>query len=566
MITESGQTKDCSSELNMVLLGILTLTARFHPDLVRYVTHLQSSQHGQTRPRTSQPKKNPLAASDFFATVLTTALGPLRTAMDTITVERIQAFLMLGLFEWSQGHESAWMYIGVAVRMAKAMKLELDDQRMGLLEKQTSTPQQSRTGSAEIAIVRETRRRTMYSCFILDRLMGCTSGRTLSTPTETLRIQLPCSEMAFDLSLHVYTGFLRQPEGFVQPQMNDDSTLSQFIRLVDIWSDISMYISKGGREKEDLPPWDNRSRFYALRTKLDAFYNGLPDTFTLSRQNYYRHDNHQATNTYVSLHMLTSACQIVLNREYLPFMPLRCRGPQGPLDRTQPILNHAPDGFWKESAEEVFRASRNVIDLIELCKDKLPLSSLTAFSTWLAGYMAVYARHFPYMDLKQKVTSQQIVDLADTSNVLEEEMVGTACQALRRATAYLPAAQSYLDSLESTNRYFSQMRNPVAHNREAARSTGSLDDHMQRMDSAYRHSTSPTLQSMQPTLEEPFEPTASISKSQFYLPGIDDEPLEMETLELLRTDIEMIESQRISKVLNDLEGFSGAGKLRVTFK
>ncbi|GKU03218.1 transcription factor [Fusarium langsethiae] len=566
MISEPGQKKDYSSELNMVLLGILTLTARFHPDLVRYVTHLQNSQHGHVRPRTSQPKKNPVAASDFFATVLTTALGPLRTAMDTITVERVQAFLMLGLFEWSQGHESAWMYTVIAVRMAKIMKLELDDQRMGLLENRAPTPQQSRTRSAEIAIVRETRRRTMYSCFILDRMMGYGSDRALSTPAEALRIQLPCSEMAFDLSLQAYTGFLRQPEGFIQPQMNDDSTLSQFIRLIDIWSDISIYSSKGGREQEDLPPWDNRSRFYELRARLNAFYNGLPDTFTLSRQNYYRHDNHQATNTYVSLHMLTAACQIVLNREYLPFLPLRCCGPQGPLDRAQPMLNHSPVGFWEDTAEQVFLTSRNMVDLIELCKDKLPLSSLTTFSIWLAGFMALYARHFPRMDLKQKMTSQQILNFADTSSVLEEEMVGTACQALRRATTYLPAAQSYLDNLEGANRYFSQMKNPVVQNREATRSIGSLDDHVQRMDSAYRHSTSPTLPSMQPTLEEPSKLAVSTSKSQFLLPGIDEEPFETDTPKFLGRDIEMLESQRISKVLNDLEGFSGAGRLRVVFE
>ncbi|CZS84304.1 unnamed protein product [Fusarium graminearum] len=542
MISEPGKKQDYPSELNL------------------------NSQQGHTRQRTSQPKNDPVAASDFFATVLTTALGPLRTAMDTITVERVQAFLMLGLFEWSQGHKSAWMYIGVATRMAKMMKLELDDQRMGLLENQAPASQQSRTRSAEIAIVRETRRRTMYSCFILDRLMGHGSGRALSTPTDALWIQLPCSEMAFDLSLHVYTGFLRQPEGFIQPQMNDDSTLSQFIRLIDIWSDISIYISKGGREQENLPPWDNRSRFYELRARLNVFYNGLPDTFTLSRQNYYRHDNHQATNTYVSLHMLASACQIVLNREYLPFLPLRCRGPQGPLDRVQPILDHAPGGFWEESAEQVFLASRNVVDLIELCKDKLPLSSLTTFSIWLAGFMAVYARHFPHMDLKLKMTSQKMLDFAHTSNILEEEMVGTAYQALRRATTYLPAAQNYLDNFEGTNRYFSQMRKPVFQNQEVTRSTGSLDDHVQRMDSAYRHSTSPTLPSIRSTLEDPTKLAGSTSKSQFLLPGVDEEPFEIDIPKSLGRDIEMLESQRMSKVLNDLEGFSGAERLRVVFE
>jgi hypothetical protein len=489
--------------------------------------------------------------------------------MDTITVERVQAFLMLGLFEWSQRHESAWMYVGVAIRMAKMMKLELDDQRMGLLENQASASRQFRTRSAEIAIVRETRRRTMYSCFILDRLMGCGSGRALCTPTEALRIQLPCSEMAFDLSLDVYTGFLKAPEGFIQPQINDDSTLSQFIRLIEIWSEISIYSSKDGRLKESFPPWDSRSKFYELRAQLDAFYDELPDTFTLSRQNYYRHDNHQATNTYVSLHMLASVCQIVLNREYLPFLPLRCHSPQGPLDRAQPMLDLAPYGFWEESAEEVFRSSRNVIDLTELCKDKLPLSSLTTFSIWLAGFMAVYARHFPHMDLKQKVTSQQMLDPADMSSVLEEEMVGTACQALRRATTCLPVTQSYLDNLEGTNRCFSQARNPVIQSRETAHSTGSPDGHAQGMEHAHRHSTSPTLpstKSMQSTLDEPPKSVVSTSKSQFLLPGIYNEPFETDTLKSLGRDIETLESQRISKVLNDLEGFSGAGRLRVAFE
>lgn len=563
-----GQKQDSSSELNMVLLGILTLTARFHPDLVRYVTHLQSSQHGNNRLRTPQSKSNPVAASGFFATALTTALGPLRTAMDTITVERVQAFLMLGVFEWSQGHESAWMYVGVAIRMAKIMKLELDDQRMGLLDTRTSTQRQFRTRSAEVAIVRETRRRTMYSCFILDRLMSCGSYRALSTPAESLRIQLPCSEMAFDLSLDVYTGFLQVPEGFIQPQINDDSTLSQFTKLIEIWSDISAYSSRGGRLQENFPPWNSKSRFFELRVDLETFYDELPDTFALSRQNYYRHDNHQATNTYVSLHMLASICQIVLNREYLPFLPLRCHGPRGALDGTQPMLDHAPDGFWEESAEEVFRASRNVIDLTELCKDKLPLSSLTTCSIWLAGFMAVYARHFPHMDLKQKVTSQHVVDSVDMSSILEEEMVGTACQALRRATAYLPTAQSYLDNLEATNRYFSQARNPVSPSREIIHSVEGPQDRMQRMDSTHRHSMSPTFsstKSMQATLDEPPKPTPSTSKSHLSLPGIDEGLWESGNPDFLNGNIEALGSKRISEVLNDLESFSGAGRLRVAF-
>ncbi|KAF5583028.1 transcriptional regulatory [Fusarium pseudocircinatum] len=383
MNSGSGQGEEDSSELNLVLLGILMLTARFHPDLVRYVTHLPNQHGANNRSSASKTKSGPLYASDFFATALTTALGPLRTVMDTLTVERIQSFLMLGLFEWSQeNNSSAWMYLGIAIRMAKLMRLEQDDQRMAILENQAPDKNRFERKSPEIAIIRETRRRTMHGCFILDRLMSCGSERPLSIAVESMLIQLPCSEMAFDLSLQVYTGLLQPHEGSSQLQINDDSTLSRFVKLIEIWGEISRYSSMGGRSQEAHPPWDTKSTFYKLREKTIAFDRDLPDTFTLSRQNYYRHDNHQATNTYVSLHMLASVCHIVLNREYLPFLPLRCRRPQGPPIVNQTILNFAPDRFWEESAQDVFQSSRNIIDLY---KPYVSISKDEKFATTNAG-------------------------------------------------------------------------------------------------------------------------------------------------------------------------------------
>ncbi|KAF4446374.1 putative transcriptional regulatory protein PB1A11.04c [Fusarium austroafricanum] len=575
-----GQGRESSSELNLVLLGILMLTARCNPDLVRYVTHLPATHSGSSRSHRPQSKPGPVEASEFFAAVLTTALGPLRTAMDTITVERTQAFLMLGLFEWNReivSHKSsAWMYLGVAVRMAKLMRLELDDQRIGMLGGQTA-PQHTGTRSAEIAIIRETRRRTMYSCFILDRLMGYGSERPLSITAASMLIQLPCSEMAFDLSLNVYTGLLYPHKESSQPRVNDDSTLSRFIKLLEIWGEISRYSSMGGRLQENHPPWDIKSTFYGLQEALDAFSNELPDTFKLSRQNYYRHENHQATHTYVSLHMLASVCQIVLNREHLPFLPLRCRRPQGPLDSSQAVLDLAPDRFWGDTTQDVFRASSNIIDLISLCKEKLPLSSLTTFSVWLAGFMTVYAHHFPHMDVKQQLIQNTGLSTSEKLSVLERGKTGIAFQALQRASVYLPGTQSYLENLEAIDRYFAHAKNtaperagPGDATSESSRDNRSLSLRLGEADT-HRISTSPPLPSSRmsnspkPSLEEPTKPPTLISKSQLLLPGNDEEPLVRGAPEILDRNIESLESQRISLVLNDLEAFSGAGSLRVTF-
>ncbi|KAH7258378.1 hypothetical protein B0J15DRAFT_512321 [Fusarium solani] len=550
MSRRQGQKQHHSSELNLVLLG------------------------GNVRPRTIQHKPDPIAASEFFANALTTALGPLRKAMTVVTVERVQAFLMLGLFEWSQRHafsnSSAWMYVGVAIRMAKLLKLGLDDHIMKIREARVTVAHESRTRSSEIGIIRESRRRTMYSCLVLDRMMACGSERTMSIPLESIGIQLPCSEMAFDLALDVYTGYLRCPEESISRKVNDDSTLSRFVQLVAIWSDISQYSTAGGRSQETASPWDSRSTFRQLRERLDRFHIDLPDTFTLSRQNYYRHDNHQATNTYVSLHMLSSVCQIILNREYLPFLPIRCGRPQGPLASAQ---DPARDQFWEEAADNVFRASRDILDLVEICKDKLPQSCLTVFAVWLSGFMAVYAHQFPIMDIQQRMVVSESIerDMDESTSVLEGVTTRMSCQALHKLTKYLPVAQNYLTYLEELNQYFVDAKSHF--NRQA----NNADPMSNPSFGVRRLSIRPVAESPPVVLEHrgeglsakaaPMGDTgkspSSLSESQLLLPSLDEGIFRQSIPEFSMEKLEMIESQRIGKVLNDLEEFAGAGSLGI---
>jgi hypothetical protein len=40
----------------------------------------------------------------------------------------------------------------------------------------------------------------MFSCLILDRLLGCGKDRGSSICSEDLQIRLPCSEASFELS------------------------------------------------------------------------------------------------------------------------------------------------------------------------------------------------------------------------------------------------------------------------------------------------------------------------------------------------------------------------------
>ncbi|KAB5532554.1 fungal-specific transcription factor domain-containing protein [Coniochaeta sp. 2T2.1] len=471
-----ARASDTSPDTNLVLLGILTLTARFHPDLVKYVANARVPFAGRSRP--AQLSNDASEASDYFAKALVTALGPLSVCVSVASVERVQAFLMLGLYEWTEakattGGLGAWMYVGLAIRMAQALRLGFGDKEVA------SSPRRSRTvgqasrvsaSNSQTIVEREIRRRTMFSCLILDRMLACGKERVSTIRSEDLQIQLPCSEVCFDLSENVVTSFLKADDGEPrQAPAKGDSVLGCFIRLVDIWGEISKFCHAGGRlsEKKGVAPWHEASRFRQLRQELSDFYTELPEVFQLSTGNYHRHENHQGSSVYVSLHMLGSLCSMMLHREYIPFIPIRCQGPTGPLDEpTFPESEfRVPDGFWEESAEQVFRAARDIVELIGLCGEKLPMSSLVMFSVWTASFVGIYAHHFPQMDQKGHMLSSDYEEVRQTGAVIDIKLsgpTGLAYQTLSRMSSWLNLAGTYTKYFRDMDKLYCDVKGGFA--------------------------------------------------------------------------------------------------------
>lgn len=472
-----ARASETSPETNLVLLGILTLTARFHPDLVKYVANSRAPPPGSARIRPVQVT-DASAASDYFAKALITALGPLSVCVTVASIERVQAFLMLGLYEWTEakaktGGLGAWMYVGLAIRMAQALRLGFGDKENASSARSSRAISQvprASTSTPQTIVDKEIRRRTMFSCLILDRMLACGKERVSTIRSEELQIQLPCSEVCFDLSEDIVTSFLKSDDDDPrQGPSKGDSVLGCFIRLVDIWGEISKFSFAGGRlsEKQGVAPWHEASRFRHLRQELCDFYTDLPEVFQLSTGNYHRHENHQASSVYVSLHMLGSLCSIMLHREYIPFIPIRCRGPSGPLDEpTFPESDFkVPDGFWEESGEQVFQAAKDIVDLIELCGEKLPMSSLVMFSVWTASFVGIYAYHFPQMDQKGHMLSRDFEKAKEIGMPVDIKITGPtglAYQTLSRMSSWLSLAATYTRYFRDMDRLYCEVKDQFA--------------------------------------------------------------------------------------------------------
>lgn len=436
-------------EGRVLLLGVLTLTARFHPGLVAH-----HSPNGD----------DPLAASEFYATPLAAAFGPTIRNISTLSLENIQALLMLGLYEWGQTRGlSAWLYVGLAIRLAFSMGLAFEDDPDN---DPSSVASNRQAGSPrEDAIEKEVRRRTLWSCFIMDRMLAAGKFRPTMISSEKLRVQLPCSDDQFLFVHDVRTGFLttdwldNASSQQQQSSGHDDGVLSRYIRLVEIFGRLSEYSYAGGRRTEKLPPWDESTHFFKLRQELGEFHDALPPSLTFTKANLSAHIEKRNATTYASLHTLYSLCLIMLHREYIPFIPIRCERPSGPLDEpTFPREKYQiPPGFWEDSARGIMKASRDIISIVSTCQenDALPESPQIGFAVWQAAFVSVYAAYFPQMDTSHYLTSDG--EEKRPSEIRTKGYPGLTGRILKEMVPRLKMVKSYLKSINKMHNYFQEV-------------------------------------------------------------------------------------------------------------
>lgn len=202
------------------LLAFLALTARFHSKLVAHHS-----------PPTSARASNPLIASEYYAAAAAERLSGFWTDNQLHDIERTQAMLMLGLHEWGMCRGAkAWLTIGQAIRCAQAMglqyELDLDDEplsrslalnpeldRIGGGSRHNSSANLKEEGNAFIQ--QEIRRRTFWSCYIMDRYLSSGKYRPQMLHARELRIQLPASERSFLFAEKVRTLMLGEDENVV---------------------------------------------------------------------------------------------------------------------------------------------------------------------------------------------------------------------------------------------------------------------------------------------------------------------------------------------------------------
>ena len=218
------------------------------------------------------------------------------------------------------------------------------------------------------------------------------------------------------------------------------------------------------------PPWHPESRFYHLKTQLSEFGDGLSRNLQYTQRNTDTHIMYKNTLApYTLMHTVYFLSVIVLHRSYIPFLPLRCNGPEGPRDEPSfpPEKYKIPDDFWRENARELFRAARQMMDLVKTCqeRDVLLENPLVGFAVYNAAIIGVYAAHFNYMDQEGYMCSKPTsTDIIPGVGGQGQSQARKAIEIIGEMRPRLKIAVGWFRTVHRLHSYFSRVKRDLRRN------------------------------------------------------------------------------------------------------
>ncbi|KAG6047600.1 hypothetical protein E4U39_000288 [Claviceps sp. Clav50 group G5] len=210
-----------------------------------------------------------------------------------ISVQRLMTAILLHDFHFRLGeYGQALMISGLAVRMAHALKINTEfDPDILCTQVDTAAPS---------VASRESRRRLMWACYVLDAWAGSGVDQLTLLRENDIKIQLPSNERNFGLRIPSVTetlgvGHVLQflPPAVVprRPAANM-GIMAYYIRVVALWKRIVRYVNHFHAASP--PPWKPDSLFAALEADLHLWRQELPDFVDYTAETIYaRLDSNQ---------------------------------------------------------------------------------------------------------------------------------------------------------------------------------------------------------------------------------------------------------------------------------
>ena len=386
----------------IILLAILALCARLHPDLPKVYGEFSEDRtpelflpnfNNRTQSKTVDNDDNNAAsnASNYFGWH---ARNILKEVFDSPTIQRVQALTILSSHEWGEGNVSrSYLYVGIAARMALVLGLGTEE---GIIDKE-----EDRLDDSSKFICIESKRRTMWAVYMMDRCNSSGRDRHSCIKLDDIHVRLPCTEKDFifgnfrqkSLAFETANGYIHKAPS--NEKLHQTSCFGFLIILFETWAKIAKWVGETGGKLERLPPWDEESPYSKLSKELDIFVESLPPHLKFSKFNLEAHIADGSAADFGYFHGLVFLCRIFLNREYFFCTP-----------------ESFPDGWWETETRTMLQTLDDLAYITKVLKpiNMMVIAPFTGFQVFTAAATGLYIDAFPKKVLLQHFPYKSEVD------------------------------------------------------------------------------------------------------------------------------------------------------------
>ncbi|KAF2494605.1 hypothetical protein BU16DRAFT_43548 [Lophium mytilinum] len=379
------------------------------------------------------PFKSQIEASNAFAAH---ARQILQGDLETPSVSRVQALLMLTGHDWGAGNgRRAWMYLGMAIRMVQMLDLC-----------QEPKYPKDRLPTREEFIKMEERRRTAWTCFLMDSLLSGGKGRKRSLDASDMMIQLPCEKDDFVFGEPVccenIDGQIVMPP--ISLDVGELGIIAYSLRAANIWGMVARWACSSTVNNE--LPWAKTSEFHKLIHDLNAWQGSLPPRLQYDLFSLHSHNAVDQGQAFCYMHCIHFMSFMFLHRAYLPVL-----GPQnGHSDETPKSYNEHSES-WKQwqrmSRKELFREATMVCEMLEEMRTfgvffLRGLVPWIGFTIYTAVGVVLYSYNFPSDDDDPAITQKA------------RERVIQGCLFLKEMKNQWPMADTWFETIKRMQAYY----------------------------------------------------------------------------------------------------------------
>ncbi|KAL3422958.1 fungal specific transcription factor [Phlyctema vagabunda] len=330
----------------------------------------------------------------------------------SLGIHLVQTRLLLAVYYSAVGlPNDAWDLCGAATRAAHGLKMNME---LGPTDASAQFPfGLSRSGYAEC------RRRTFWSCYIMDRLDSFTSGRSSAIRPEEVFLRLPCSTESYESQVEVQTPFFDMSE----PSPSGAQCVGAMGRLIGvctIWEDVMSDIYRSSYGKA--PPSRQFETFYRSNMgRLRTWSEQLPSDMTLSPESITKAASSGTLGVLMTVHAVHLTANMKLNRY--------ARTSSQPGENIQLAMQHAArllDMIKWAGAREVDVSSPflsyaivSAVDILTARPSSSTLPHLLASISETEAVLGPLARFWPISKQQQMSVQQRLRDVAEISAFLE---------------------------------------------------------------------------------------------------------------------------------------------------